>query len=42
MSSWLTDVEAAEELVCEVAGSPITEDEWAQHVPGADYDPPCV
>jgi WD40 repeat protein len=42
VSSWLTEVEAAEALVCEVAGSPISEEEWAQHVPGADYDPPCV
>ena len=41
VTSWLTDVEAAEALVCQVAGSPITEEEWAQHVPGADYDPPC-
>ena len=41
VSSWLTEVEAAEAMVCQVAGSPITEEEWALHVPGADYDPPC-
>ena len=42
VSSWETDVEAAEALVCRVAGTPVSEDEWAQHLPGAEYDPPCV
>lgn len=42
VGSWLTDAEDAEELICSVAGSPITEDEWDQHVPGVDYAPPCV
>ena len=42
VSSWLTDVEAAEQLVCEVSGTPISKDEWEQHLPGVEYDPPCV
>lgn len=41
VSSWLSDVGDAEELVCQLAGSPISEDEWDQHVPGVAYDPPC-
>ncbi len=38
---WSTDVEVARELVCRVTGAPITEEEWALYVPGAEYDPPC-
>ena len=41
VTSWLTEVEGAEKLVCAVAGTPITEQEWEQFVPGTGYDPPC-
>ena len=42
VTSWVTDVAAARELVCRVAGTPITPDEWKQYVPGTVYDPPCA
>lgn len=41
VTSWVTEVGAARELVCRVSGTPITRDEWKQYVPGAVYDPPC-
>jgi WD40 repeat protein/transcriptional regulator with XRE-family HTH domain len=39
---WSTEVDRVRELVCRVAGAPISEEEWALYVPGAAYDPPCV
>ena len=41
-TSWVHDVEAAEELVCRTAGTPISREEWEQQVPGVPYAPPCV
>ena len=42
IAHWETDPEIVREQICHLAGSPITETEWAQYVPGAAYDPPCV
>ncbi len=42
VTSWTTDVSEAEEEVCRTAGTPISEAEWDQYVPGVAYDPPCV
>jgi len=42
VTSWLTDVSAARELVCRVSGTPITRAEWKQYMPGTAYDPPCA
>ncbi|KOX25514.1 hypothetical protein ADK67_16720 [Saccharothrix sp. NRRL B-16348] len=39
---WHTDPERAAELVCATTGDPITEDEWAKHVPGKPYQSPCA
>jgi WD40 repeat protein len=42
VTSWSTDVADAEKQICRIAGTPISKDEWAQHVPGVEYDPPCA
>lgn len=39
---WSTDPATAEAWICSVTGTPITEREWAQYVPGQPYDPPCT
>ncbi len=38
---WSTDVTEARDLVCRTVGSPITESEWEQYLPGVPFDPPC-
>ncbi len=39
--TWLVDAPAAEAFVCATTGTPATEREWATHLPGIDYAPPC-
>ncbi len=41
LTSWLTDLDEARTFVCRTSGTPVTEDEWKQYVPGAEYAPPC-
>jgi hypothetical protein len=38
---WSTDVTVARDRVCRTVGSPITEAEWGQYLPGVPFDPPC-
>jgi WD40 repeat protein len=38
---WRLDVDGWARTACELAGRPITEDEWAQYLPGVPYDPVC-
>jgi WD40 repeat protein len=38
---WSTDVEAARALVCSTTGTPVTEAEWEQFLPGVPFAPPC-
>ncbi|MGN6250680.1 MAG: WD40 repeat domain-containing protein [Marmoricola sp.] len=42
LNAWSTDVGGDVRRLCAQSGSAITRQEWAQHVPGAAYDPPCV
>jgi WD40 repeat protein len=39
---WDTDADRAARHVCDVAGSPITREEWEKYIPGKPYDPPCA
>jgi len=39
--SWLVDEQAAIAQICAGRGDPITEEEWARHVPGAPYRELC-
>ncbi|WP_043627561.1 caspase, EACC1-associated type [Nonomuraea candida] len=39
---WGLNVEQATANVCETSGTPITRAEWARHVPGRPYAPPCA
>jgi WD40 repeat protein len=38
---WDYHPSAVARRICALAGSPLTRAEWAQHVEGASYDPPC-
>ncbi|MCR6484808.1 hypothetical protein M8542_18425 [Amycolatopsis sp. OK19-0408] len=38
---WETDPARAAEKICAVAAPRITAPEWAESLPGLDYDPPC-
>jgi WD40 repeat protein/transcriptional regulator with XRE-family HTH domain len=38
---WDTDPEQAAAHVCDTSGSPITEGEWREYIPGRPYHPPC-
>jgi WD40 repeat protein/transcriptional regulator with XRE-family HTH domain len=38
---WDTSPPSAAELICAASGTPITRREWAQYVPGEQYQPPC-
>jgi WD40 repeat protein len=38
---WDTDVEAAARRVCELAGTPMTREEWSARFRDRDYRPPC-
>jgi WD40 repeat protein len=38
---WDTSPQSAAELVCSTTGTAITPREWAQYVPGLQYQPPC-
>jgi hypothetical protein len=40
--SWSTDVTVAADMVCRTTGSPVTEVEWEQYLPGVPFDPPCA
>lgn len=39
--AWSLDAKQATADVCETLGTPITQAEWEQHVPGLPYSPPC-
>jgi WD40 repeat protein len=39
---WTLDEEEAAAQICAMVGDPINADEWADHVPGRRFDPPCV
>jgi WD40 repeat protein len=38
---WTIDPGRAAVEVCEMAGDPITQQEWTQYVPNRPYQPPC-
>ncbi len=38
---WRTDPERVVADLCGVAGDPLTPEEWAEHLPGLPYQPPC-
>ena len=38
---WRVDVDAWAETACDLAGRPLTRDEWDQYVPGEPYRPAC-
>lgn len=38
---WRATPQAAAAYVCKMAGTPITQAEWSQYIPGLPYDPPC-
>jgi WD40 repeat protein len=38
---WLTSAALAARYVCSIAGTPITQAEWARYVSGLPYHPPC-
>jgi hypothetical protein len=38
---WRIDVDAWAEAACELAGRPLTEDEWDQYLPGEPHRPAC-
>ncbi|MET9629749.1 hypothetical protein ABZX92_20025 [Lentzea sp. NPDC006480] len=38
---WDTDVETAAKRVCELAGTPMTREEWSAQFRDHDYQPPC-
>jgi WD40 repeat protein len=39
---WQATTAAAARYVCSITGSPITQAEWAQYIPGLPYNPPCA
>jgi WD40 repeat protein len=39
---WDTSPQSAAELICATSGTPITQREWSQYVPGQPYQPPCA
>jgi len=39
--TWEIDPDAVAETTCARTGTPMTEEEWGQLVPGVAYDPPC-
>jgi hypothetical protein len=39
--SWSLDPDGVAASICAVGGDRITESEWATHLPGLDYEPPC-
>ena len=38
---WQTTPQAAEHLVCAMAGQPMSAAQWASYLPGVSYHPPC-
>ncbi|MFG3347895.1 hypothetical protein ACGF1Z_22855 [Streptomyces sp. NPDC048018] len=38
---WSTDPDAAARWICRATGNALTPAQWARHVPGLPYDPPC-
>lgn len=38
---WDTSPQSAAEFICASSGTPITEHEWAQYIPGQTYQPTC-
>ena len=38
---WDTSPQSAAVLICATSGTPITQHEWAQYVPGQPCQPPC-
>lgn len=38
---WSTDLDAAAEKICATHGTPLTDDEWARHLPGVPLHPLC-
>ena len=38
---WQTAPQAAEHLVCAMAGQPMSAAQWASYLPGVSYHPPC-
>jgi WD40 repeat protein len=38
---WRASPASAATYVCDTAGSPLTQAEWAKYIPGLPYDPPC-
>jgi hypothetical protein len=38
---WVTDPAGAQSLICASVGTPMTQQEWQEYLPGQPYDPPC-
>jgi WD40 repeat protein len=38
---WQTAPQVAEQLVCAMAGQPVSAAQWANYLPGVSYHPPC-